>query len=142
MRAALRRNDRGMMSGFVAALATGLLFMTGLVYDGGRMINTYMEASNLASNAARAAAQAADTGELYRSGAVRLDLADAQARANAYLDQAGHHGQRTVTVNGDTATVTLTIGLRARILPIGTRTIRATASATAQRGVEQPSGAP
>jgi hypothetical protein len=136
------RSDRGMVTGFVAILATGLIFVAGLVYDGGQMINTYLEASDLAGNASRAAAQSTSPAELYRSGTVRLDPEDAEERAAAFLARAGHPGAGTVSVDGNRVTVTVTLPASARILPIGPRSMEASASATAVRGVEQPTGVP
>jgi Flp pilus assembly protein TadG len=140
--AAAGAGDRGMMTAFVAVIATGLLFITGLVYDGGRMINTYLEASDLAGNAARAAAQATSPAELYRSGTVRLDPDDAQERAATFLAQAGHPGSGTVDVDGNRVTVTVTLESSSLILPLGSQSLEASASATAVRGVEQPTGVP
>jgi Flp pilus assembly protein TadG len=136
------RRDRGMVTGFVAIIATGLIFVAGLVYDGGQMINTYLEASDLAGNAARAAAQATSPTELYRSGSIRLDPDDAQERAATFLAQAGHPGSGEVRVDGNIVTVTVTLPSSALILPIGSQTLQASASATAVRGVEQPTGVP
>jgi hypothetical protein len=137
-----RRDERGMISAYVAGLGAALLIVAGAVYDGGRFVNTYGEASDLAGNAARAAAQAADRGELYRSGAVRLDPVAANRQATDFLAAANPDAEADVVVDGDTVTVTVSLRSTPQILPIGTRTIRATATATAQRGVEQPSGAP
>jgi hypothetical protein len=106
------------------------------------MINTYLEASDLAGNAARAAAQATSPAELYRTGDVRLDADEAQERAAAFLARAGHAGSGTVQVDGNEVTVTVTLEASALILPIGSKSLEATASATAVRGVEQPTGAP
>jgi hypothetical protein len=131
-----------MISAYVAGMGAALLMVAGAVYDGGRFVNAYGEASDLAGNAARAAAQAADQGELYRSGTVRLDSAEATRRAIEFLDVANPDAAADVFVEGNTVTVTVSLTSTPRILPIGTRTIRATATATAQRGVEQPSGAP
>lgn len=135
-------DQRGMISAYVAGVAAALLFVAGAVLDGGHFVNTYGEASDLARNASRAAAQATDRGELYRSGTVQLDPADAQRRAVDFLEVANPDATADVSVNGNTVTVTVSLSSTPRILPIGTRTIRATATATAQRGVEQPSGAP
>jgi hypothetical protein len=134
--------DRGMISAYVACIAAALLFVAGAVFDGGRFVNAYGEASDLAGNAARAAAQATDRGELYRSGTVLLDPADAQVRAADFLATANPDAGVQVLVDGNTVTVTVSLTVAPHILPIGTRTVRATATATAQRGVEQPSGAP
>jgi Flp pilus assembly protein TadG len=135
-----RRDDRGVVTAYVAIVATGLIFVAGLVHDGGQMINTYLEASDLAGNAARAGAQATSSAELYRSGRVQLDADDAESRAQAFLARAGHPGAGTVRVDDNEVTVTVTLHQSARILPIGPRTLEATASATAVRGVEEPAG--
>lgn len=137
-----RADERGMISAYVAGLGAALLIVAGAVYDGGRFVNTYGEASDLAGNAARAAAQATDRAELYRSGAVRLDPVEATQRAVDFMDVANPEAAVDVSVEGNTVTVTVRLTSTPRILPIGTRTIRATATATAQRGVDQPSGAP
>jgi hypothetical protein len=134
-------DDRGMISAYVAAMGASLLIVAGAVYDGGRFVNTYGEASDLAGNTARAAAQATSRDELYRTGTVVLDPADARQRAVDFLDVANPAAAADVSVDGNTVTVTVTLTSTPRILPIGARTIRATATATAQRGVEQPSGA-
>jgi hypothetical protein len=130
-----------MISAYVACIATALLFVAGAVFDGGRFVNTYGEASDLASNAARAAAQATDRGQLY-SGTVVLDPADAEHRAVEFLQAARPDAGVQVSVAGNTVTVTVSLTVAPEILPIGTRTIEATATATAQRGVEQPTGDP
>jgi Flp pilus assembly protein TadG len=137
-----RHDDRGVVTAYVAIIATGLIFVAGLVHDGGRMINTYLEASDLAGNAARAGAQATNADELYRSGTVRLNPEEAEDRAHAFLARAGHGGAGSVRVDGDVVTVTVTLHQSSQILPIGPRTLEATASATAVRGVEQPAGVP
>jgi len=139
---ARRTDERGMISAYVAGMGAALLVVAGAVYDGGRFVNTYGEASDLAGNAARAAAQATDRGELYRSGDVQLDPAEANELAVDFLAVANPDAEVGVAVDGNTVTVTVTLRSTPQILPIGTRTIRATATATAQRGVEQPSGAP
>jgi hypothetical protein len=131
-----------MISAYVAGMGAALLVVAGAVYDGGRFVNTYGEASDLAGNAARAAAQATDRDELYRSGEVQLDPTDANQRAIEFLAVANPDAEVDVAVDGNTVTVTVSIMSSPRILPIGARTIRATATATAQRGVEQPSGDP
>jgi Flp pilus assembly protein TadG len=137
-----RSDDRGVVTAYVAIVATGLIFVAGMVYDGGQIINTYLEASDLAGNAARAGAQATSAAELYRSGTVRLEPADAEERASAFLARAGHPGSGSVTVDGDEVTVTVTLEQTSHILPLGPRSMEATASATAVRGVEQPGEPP
>jgi Flp pilus assembly protein TadG len=135
-RLADRLDDRGVVSTYVAILATALLFVTGLVVDGGGKIATYIEASNLASSAARAGAQAVDQAELYDTGDVVIDPAEAEELANAYLAAADHPGTGVVEVDGNTVTVTVTLTHVPKMLPIGSQAITADESATALRGVE------
>ncbi len=136
-----RRDDRGVTTAFVAIVAVGLLFVAGLVADGGRYIAAYRQAGDLAANAARAAAQGVDT-EALRDGEVRLDATDAQARADDFLAAAGHAGVGTVSVDGAEVTVIVTLTADALILPTGTKAVTASATAAATRGVDQPSGGP
>ncbi|HET8621839.1 MAG TPA: Tad domain-containing protein [Acidimicrobiales bacterium] len=76
-----RGRDEGMVTAFVVIFATGLLAMTGLVLDGGRILVTYREAKNVADSAARAGAQAVDETARRTGGAVRLDAAEAETLA-------------------------------------------------------------
>jgi Flp pilus assembly protein TadG len=142
LRHRLGRDDRGnVVIAFTTAVAFGLLAFVGLAYDGGQGIRTYNQAMDLASSAARAGAQAIDTGHLYATGATVVDADQASERVAAYLARAGHPGAGAVTVSGDEVTVTVTLSTTARILPLGTRHVSATASATATRGVENsPTG--
>jgi Flp pilus assembly protein TadG len=130
-------DERGMVTIYVAIMATALIFVTGLVIDGGAKIATYMEASNLAANAARAGAQAADQGELYSTGTVVIDPDEAEQLVDEYLTTAGcPPGCGDTTVEGNTVTVTVTLQQTRKMLPGGSVSIVAASSATALRGVE------
>jgi hypothetical protein len=126
-----------MVTTYVAIVATSLILMTGLVVDGGGKIATYVEASQLADGAARAAAQAVSQADLYQSGTVRLDAAGANARARGFAARSNHRGAiyRVVT-RGNTVTVTVRLRMTAKMLPGMTGFVYATESATALRGVE------
>jgi hypothetical protein len=133
-----RRDDRGMITTYVAIVATSLILMTGLVVDGGAKIRTYVEASHLADGAARAGAQAVDENTLYASGRVRIDAAEATQRAREYVADSGPDSAEVVhvAVNGNTVTVTVQIWQRSKMLQNTSQWIAATESATALRGVE------
>jgi hypothetical protein len=131
-----RDDERGIFSLFGAIAALALIFVAGLAYDGGQHIKTYVEANNLAESAARAGAQATDPSDLL-AGRTEIDPAAAQARVAEFLAAAGHSGAGHATVSGDRVTVTVTLTQAAHILPVGPRTISATASATPARGVEE-----
>ncbi len=136
-----RLDDRGVTTAFVAIIALSLLFVTGLVADGGRYIATYRQAGDLAANAARAAAQGVEL-QALGGGTVTLDPTAAQARASDYLTAAGHPGTGTTSVTGDQVTVTVTLTADGLILPTGPKTFTASATATSTRGVDQPTGGP
>jgi Flp pilus assembly protein TadG len=139
-----QRDDRGMITAFTAVLALGLIFVAGMVYDGGQRINTYMRAADLASNAARAGAQAADPATLYDAApGTSLSPDDATASAQQFLADAGQPGSGEVTVNGDQVTVEVTLDQTSVILTwLGTVDISASATATATPGVDAPTGGP
>ncbi|HYZ99968.1 MAG TPA: pilus assembly protein TadG-related protein [Acidimicrobiales bacterium] len=130
-----RDDDQGVLSIFGAVVATALVFVAGVAYDGGQYIKTYLEANNLAESAARAGAQASDPSDLL-TGRTGIDPAAAQARVAEFLANAGHGGAGRASVSGARVTVTVTLTQSAHILPLGPRAISAAASATAVRGVE------
>jgi len=131
-------DDRGIVATYVALLAGPLLLVTGLVVDGGGRIATYIEASNLASGAARAGAQAVNQDALYDTGEVVLQPEEAQERAAGYLTAAGGVEDFDVFVAPGTNTVTVSVTLAhdPKMLPVGSQPITAQATATALRGVE------
>lgn len=131
------QDDRGVVTVFVAVMAAALVFVAGFAFDGGQILLTFTRANNLADAAARAAAQGIDTDQFRASGTVTLDPSDAQARAAAFLADAGHPGVGSVTVSGDEVTVTVTLVHDLRLAP-GTRSVTASSTATAVEGVDGP----
>lgn len=132
MRAA---DERGQLTAFVALLVVPLLGVAGLVADGGGVLAARDQAVATAFEAARAGAQAIDLGVLRSSGQVLLDAQAARNEASAYLTATGEQG--SVSVAGDTVTVTVTMQHRLSVLSvlgIGPVTVRGTASATATEG--------
>jgi Putative Flp pilus-assembly TadE/G-like len=124
--------ERGSLTPAVAVFALSALAAAGLAVDGGRKLNGLSLARDLADNAARAGAQEVDVVAYRTSGVPTLDPPAATAAAQAYLSATGHPG--TVTVVGDTVTVTVSIHVDSRILPTSP-TVSATQSATARSGV-------
>ena len=120
-------DEQGAVSTFLAVIALSLLMAAGLAVDGGRKVAALREASHLADNAARAAAQAVDLDTFRTSGEISLLPDQATTLATDYLAALGHTGQ--VTVDGATATVTVTITVEPVLLPIDE--IRVTATETA-----------
>jgi hypothetical protein len=133
------RCDEGQASAFIAIVAVALVMVAGMAYDGGQFLRAYLEASDLAEAAARAGAQATGPDDLFR-GDISLDPATAQANVDEFMAASGHPGAATTTVSGDSVTVAVTLEQSAYILPIGSRSISATATAEPARGVATAGG--
>lgn len=129
-------SEIGSVTLFMAIMAPVLLVgLTGLVFDGGGILNTKREAMNVAAQAARAGAQGLATEDVRGGGGgvQSLDPARAEARAQEYLLDAGHTG--SVTVSGDVVRVSVTIARPAQVLPFGTTVVTGTSEARNVRGV-------
>ncbi|CAL9343603.1 TadE/TadG family type IV pilus assembly protein [Nocardiopsis dassonvillei] len=123
-----RTDDKGQVSAFVAILVAAFILCLGLVTDGGGLMRARNEAATLAQEAARAGVQQLDWSS-YREGTneVALDPAAASAAAQSFLSAAGATG--TVAVSGDTVTVTCSVDYSFTLLPMGSTTVDATATA-------------
>lgn len=122
-------SDRGSMTAFVAIVATALVMVAGMAYDGGQIIAAQGRARSDAAKAARAGAQEIDLTTLRSGGQKMLDPSAARASAEAYLADVGATG--TVTTDGPTITVTVTLVQPMHILPGADRTIVATETVSA-----------
>jgi Flp pilus assembly protein TadG len=122
-------SDRGSVTVFVAVIATALVMVAGMAYDGGHLIATHGEARAIAQKAARAGAQHIDRDTLRATGTITLDPDAARTAAAAYLDAAGATG--TADIQGAAITVTVSLTSPMLILPGADRTITVTHSATA-----------
>ena len=119
--------ERGSVAPFVAVIATALLMVAGMAYDGGEVLAAQARARDLAANAARAGAQEIDLDVLRATGraVLRADAAEAAARSFLSSSDVGV----AVVVLDDRITVTVDFDQHMRILPMPDR--RVTASATA-----------
>jgi Flp pilus assembly protein TadG len=126
--AARARGERGSVSLLVVIMLPALLFAAGLVLDGGRQLEARRAADGAASAAARAAVQLTDQ-EAY---ARRLDPGLAAARASAELVRQDATG--SVSVAGQSVTVTVSAAVDFLILP-GGRQVSGAATATPEQGV-------
>lgn len=129
-------NEGGQVTAFVVVFTTALLLVAGLVIDGGAILTTKRQATDIAAQAARAGAQALSVDVLRGTGGQQLDPEQATAAAHAFLDRAGHPG--TVTVTGDSVTVTVAIDQALAILGLGRDgqvTVSGQATARNVRGV-------
>lgn len=135
----LRRDERGQITAFVAALVAGLLLVAGLVFDGGMALAAKTRALDEAQEAARAGAQELSAAWVRRHTGPLLDPARARAAAEAALAAAGATG--VVTVAADEVTVTVTRTTRTQLLHlagVAQITVSATATARAEPGVTAP----
>lgn len=139
-------DDRGIVTVFVAVLAASLFLVTLFVVDGGRLLHRYVEAHDLAANAARAAAQEVEEGTPGGGGLYggetppRIDPASAEDRVNDFLADAGYAsaGRAVAVVDTNRVQVEITLNQTLLVLGAGAQDVSAQASATAQRGVEVP----
>ena len=122
-------DERGSITAFVAVVATALVLVAGMAYDGGQVIRAHNAARNDAERAARAGAQQIDLNYLRATNEPRLDPAAAEAAAVEYLERAGVRG--TATVSDASVTVTVTAVQSMLILPGADRTIVVRETATA-----------
>ncbi len=129
-----RTDERGSITAFVAVVAFALVMVAGMAYDGGQVISAHNAARNDAEQAARAGAQQIDLTHLRQTNEPRLDPADAESAALAYLARSGSTG--TVEVDEASITVTVTRVQPLRILPGADRTITVTETASAVEGSE------
>ncbi|MEC3974934.1 pilus assembly protein TadG-related protein [Amycolatopsis sp. H20-H5] len=124
------------MTAFVVVLSIGILALAGLTLDGGLALAAKVKANGEAEAAARAGAQAIDLTAYRNNGTVALVPAMAVADAHSYLATVGASG--TVTVSGDTVTVTITASQTTQLLGmvgISSLTVHGAGSAHPQRGV-------
>ncbi len=135
-----RRTDDagGIATTFAAGVAIGLIAVIALVGDGGRLLSGRRQASDVASGAARAAAQEVDLQAFRQTGDVVLEPDAAAAAARAYLNTLGEDGSASVT--GDVVTVTVSRQIDLPLLGlvgVGSRTVTATRQARAAAGIDQ-----
>jgi Tfp pilus assembly protein PilV len=124
------------VTAFVVVLTIGILALAGLTLDGGLALAAKVQANGQAEAAARAAAQAIDLNAYRSSGTLQLVPAQAVADGRSYLATVGASG--TVTISGDTVTVTVTASQRTQLLGmvgISSVTVHGQGSAHPQRGV-------
>lgn len=126
-------DDAGWVTAFVVIFAVALVFVAGLVLDGGRMLSEHRRAGNLADSAARAGAQAISE-DLVRAGAPEiLDTAAAEIAACNFVTDAGYSCAADAVGNRVDVTVTGSIDLL--LLPGASPTVEAEGSACVAVGI-------
>jgi Tfp pilus assembly protein PilX len=127
------RDDAGVVTTFVIVFAVLLVFVTGLVLDGGRMLAEHRRAGNLADAAARAGAQAISE-DAVRAGATDiLHDAAAEAAACGFVDDPDYSCR--ASADGNRVDVTLTGSIDLLMLPGGSPAVVADGSACAALGI-------
>ena len=127
-------DERGTVTSFVAVVATALVMVAGLAYDGGEIVAAQATARDLAANAARAGAQEVDLDALRSTGVPVVDEARARQAVADYLALTGHPG--TARFEGTHVTVTVWVRQPMRLLPLPDRVVTAPDTATATNGDE------
>ncbi|MET0460826.1 MAG: pilus assembly protein TadG-related protein [Ilumatobacteraceae bacterium] len=122
------RGSRGSVSLLVVIMIPALLMAAGLVLDGGRQLQARRDAGAAAAAAARAATQLSEA-EIYGVG---LDPGLASGRAHDELAAQGAAG--SVSVSGQSVTVTVTASVDYLILP-GGRTVSTSSTSSPTDGV-------
>jgi len=131
-------SEQGSVTVFVTIITVALIFMAGLVVDGGQILNARRQATNIAESAARAGAQQLDETAARRDGITILNQQQAARRARVYLASSG----RTGSVATTSVTVTVTVRLVQPLLILGLGglgdvTVTGTGTATPIRGITQ-----
>ena len=116
--------SRGSISALVVCLVMGFVSLAGLAFDGGRVIDTYVQVSDVAQNAARLGAQ-----QLVgiRNNRPRIDAEASQRLMQTFVSSHGMNA--SYAIEGTTAQVTIERRVSMRILGlfgIGYRTVRVT----------------
>ncbi len=133
--------EEGAATIFVVGLATALLMLAGLLYDGGRVLEARREAFHTADNAARAAAQAVDIDAVRSGAAPLLDVPAAEIAARNYLDRLGLAGEVLVTANQVSVTVSIDVEMALlQAIGLDTRTVTGTGRARIVQGVSNAGG--
>jgi hypothetical protein len=139
-----RRNEAGQVTAFVVIFMVALIFVAGLVIDGGLTLAAKRRAMNEAQAAARAGAQVLDT-DAYRMGRVSVLKTDGspEAAALAYLSKAHPGAAATAQAAGDTVTVDVSFNQPLNILGVagmGSVTVDGHGSARTAHGITRENG--
>lgn len=128
--------DAGSGAVFLVVVASALILVIGLTFDGGQILAGRRQAIDVAQQASIAGAQAVDLTQA-RQGNVTINGAAVVAAANNHLASAGYSG--TVSVTGTEVTVVVTDTVDMSILSIiglGSQTVTGQGSSRIVRGVD------
>ena len=124
--------ERGSVSGLFVCLVTGLMSLSALAFDGGRVVDTYVEIADVAAAAARAGGQQIDG---IREGSARINRPRALTAVRRFLGTSGSAAEVSVTDTSVTVTLrrnvpTLWLGM----FGVGHRSVTVTRSAGIVQG--------
>ena len=123
------------MPAVIVILLGALIAVSGLVLDGGTALATREKAADLAQEAARAGVDGGSVGQLRGASAgngAPLNSEAATAAAQAWLTAAGPGVTGTVSVSGETVTVTAHVTQSTAVLSMfGVNTVSGDSTATA-----------
>jgi Flp pilus assembly protein TadG len=123
-----------MVTAFVVIFSVALVFVVGLVFDGGRMLSAHRQARDVADAAARAGAQAISDDAIRNGERVVLDPDEAQRLACNFVAQTGYTcADVTVVDNEVVVQVQDTVGFE--LLPGVAATVRAQGQACVAIGI-------
>lgn len=124
------RGEHGSATVWMIGVTVASFLMVGLVLDGGVMLRSRSDAFATAASAARVGAQQLDPDAAVEG----LAVLDPTAAEQAALDRLAADGvDGTVTITGDTVTVTVTSSARLQMLRLaGGDTVTFDATATAE----------
>ncbi len=130
------QDDRGAANALIiVAMTLVMLLAAGVAFDGSRVLAARREAVDVASQAARAGAEAVSIGAL-RTGRIEPDRAAAVTAADRFVVASGHRG--TAAVEGDEVVVTVTIAVALPLLSsagVTSTTVTGRGSAHLVRGI-------
>jgi len=124
MKYVTREKHRGTFSAMIVAMAVSLIALGGLVFDGGRVVSTYLEISDDAQNAARIGSQQLTS---IRAGDPVVDAVVGHREMAKYLQQRGY--QSSVYIDGAQITVAINARVQMKVLNlfgIGSRNVKVT----------------
>lgn len=131
-------DDRGGISPFIAVITVPLLLLGGLfAVDAFGVSRAHERTDAVATEAARAAAQAIDPAKAAAGEGVVADPHATSVAARAYLSRAGVRGTAAVTDGGRRIEVHAIGSYRGRFVP-KTWTVTATSTATLLHGITRP----
>jgi Flp pilus assembly protein TadG len=129
--------DEGVVTAFVVIFAVVLIFVTGLVLDGGRTLVAYREARNVADAAARAGAQGIDEQAIRNHDTQVLNPTLAEQRACAIVAHSNFTcgTNASVVTVGNTVTVSIQTDVDMWLISGVTSTLTVEGSACAAIGI-------